>query len=440
MMDKWLNQPMVVRIVAVMLAIMLWFVVNGPNSQSPSTTAVAQNTIRIDNASLDVRYDTDQVAVLEAPETVDLIVRGSQRDLSLFRWRDYRVYVDVTGYGPGEVWAPVQFDGFPSYVQVEAEPAEVRIVLEPLTEKTMPVNVEWLGALPEGYRVGTPTVRPTEVTVGGAESLLEQVVAVKAYVHLDADKSRVQAQSALQAVDAQGNRVDVTIRPKTVQVEASIQVPKKTVPLRLQWQGNLPDGLTLSSVTFSPQEVTLYGPADVLARYEQYLGPMVNLSNVRQSQEFQLSLPIEKGLVRVEPAEITVRLTVSPTATRILDNIPIQVSGLAEGLELIWLQPEDGMLDVRLSGKAEQLNQLSRDHVQVRLDVSHQAEGEHVAKVTVELPSGIQLQGEVPTVHFVLRPAADLPAGGPGDEPADRAEPDDAADSPAVEPATGPKS
>src|SRR5690606_37379873 len=111
-MDKWLNQPMVVRIVAVMLAVMLWYVVNGPNGQSPSTTTVAENMIRIDNAALEVRYDAERVAVLEAPETVDLIVRGSQRDLSLFRWRDYHVYVDVTGYGPGEVWAPVQFDGF----------------------------------------------------------------------------------------------------------------------------------------------------------------------------------------------------------------------------------------------------------------------------------------------------------------------------------------
>jgi YbbR domain-containing protein len=356
----------------------------------------------------------------------------------LFRWRDYHVYVDVTGYGPGEVRVPVQFDGFPSYVQVEAEPDEVRVVLEPLTEKTMPVAVEWLGTLPEGYRVGTPSVRPTEVTVGGAESLLERVVAIKAYVHLDAVSSKVQAESALRAVDAQGNRVDVTIKPKTVRVEAAIQIPKKTVPLRLQWRGSLPDGLTLSDVAYTPQEVTLYGPTDVLARYDEYQGPMVDLSGAKKEQVFQLSLPIEKGLIRVEPAEITVRLTVSPTVTKTLENVPIQVSGLADGYELVWLQPEDGLLDVVLTGKAEQLDRLSRDDVRLRLDVSRQTVGEHTGNVAADVPASVQLQGELPAVRFLLRPVSEVPAGAPEDGPSDGEPQDDAADGSSDEPESRP--
>lgn len=417
-MDKWLNQPMVVRIVAVMLAVMLWYVVNGPNGQSPSTTTVAENMIRIDNAALEVRYDAERVAVLEAPETVDLIVRGSQRDLSLFRWRDYHVYVDVTGYGPGEVWAPVQFDGFPAYVQVEAEPAEVRVVLEPLTEITMPVEVEWLGSLPEGYRVGTPTVAPTEVKVGGAQSLLKRIVAVKAYVHLEEHSGQVKAESALRAVDAQGNRVDVTIQPKTVRVEAAIHIPKKTVPLRLQWRGSLPSGWTLSDVAFQPQEVTLYGPSNVLARYNEYLGPMVDLSSVKPGQEFQLSLPIEKGLVRVEPAQITVRLNVSAPATKTLHHVPIHVTGLAEHLQLEWVQPEDGTLDLVLMGASETLDRLTASDVRVILDVSQQSAGEHSGTVVVELPPSVQLRGERAVVRYELR-TVDVPAGVPEDRISD---------------------
>lgn len=413
-MDKWLNQPVVVRVIAVLLAVMLWYVVNGPSSQPPSSTAVTQNTIRIDNASLEVRYDTDEVAVLEAPETVDLIVRGSQRDLSLFRWRDYRVYVDVAGYGPGEVWAPVQFDGFPSYVEVEAAPAQVRVVLEPLTEKTMPVDVEWLGTLPEGYRVETPVVRPTEVTVGGAASRLKQVVAVKAYVHLDPDSSQVQANTALQAVDAQGNRVDVTIEPKNVRVEAAIQIPKKNVPLRIQWRGNAPDGLVVTDVDYSPREVTLYGPADVLARYDAYQGPLLDLSGVKDGQEFQLPLPIEKGLVRVEPARISVRLTVQTQRTMTLENVPIAVEGLAEGYELVWLQPEDGLLDVVLRGQAEALERLTRDDVRLRLVVGQPTAGEHIGSVAIDLPDSVRLEDQLPPVRYLLRAvAADIPADAP---------------------------
>ncbi len=433
-MDKWLNQPIVVRIISVLLAIMLWFVVNGPGSNSPTTTAITQNEIRIDNAALEVRFDEEKVALLEAPETVDLVLRGSQRDLSLFRLRDYKVYADVTGYGPGEVQVPVQFDGFPSNVQVEASPAEVRIVLEALESKPMPVDVEWLGALPEGFQVGTPHVQPAEVRVGGAKSMLERVVSVKAYVHLNANSEQLMQEVALRAVDAQGNRLNVEIQPRTVRIEVPIRSPKKTVPLNLQWQGHLPDGYSVSAVEYTPREVTLFGPLSVLNKYSQYRGPTVDLTGLNGNRDLKLSVPIEKGLFRVEPAEIEVRIQISPTRTKTIEQVPVQVKGLADGYEISWIRPADGKLDLTLEGTSERLAGLSAEDVQVILDVSRLAAGEHRKPLEVKLPMFVQIRGQLPEAQFLLSAAGDgEPDSGPSDEQPAGMKPAE----PANEPSTG---
>lgn len=416
-MDKWLNQPMVVRIVSVLLAIMLWFVVNGSSPNPVTTTAITQNEIRIDNAALEVRYDEREVALLEAPQTVDLILRGSQRDLSLFRLRDYKVYADVTGFGPGEVRVPVQFDGFPPNLHVEANPAEVRIVLEARESKSMPVDVEWLGMLPEGFQLGSPLIQPAEVRIGGGKSLLERVVSVKAYVHLNARGEHLIQEASLRAVDAQGNRLNVDIQPATVRVEVPIRSPRKTVPLDLQWQGRLPDGYSVSAVEMSPQEVTLIGPLAVLNKYHQYRGPTLDLTTLKETQVLKLSVPIEKGLFRVEPAVIEVRVQISPSRTRVIEQLPIQIRGLPAGKEIKWLQPENGKLDLTLEGTGERLDALSANDVQVILDVSRLSEGEHRSRMEVKLPPFIQVKGVLPEARFLLlaagsrEPAGDQPEG-----------------------------
>jgi YbbR domain-containing protein len=411
-MDKWLNQPMVVRIVSVLLAIMLWFVVNGSSPNPVTTTEITQNEIRIDNAALEVRYDERKVALLEAPQTVDLILRGSQRDLSLFRLRDYKVYADVTGFGPGEVRVPVQFDGFPPNLHVEANPAEVRIVLEARESKSMPVDVEWLGMLPEGFQLGSPLIRPAEVRIGGGKSLLDRVVSVKAYVHLNARGEHLIQEVSLRAVDAQGNSLDVDIQPATVRVEVPIRSPRKTVPLDLQLQGRLPDGYSVSAVEMSPQEVTLIGPLAVLNKYHQYRGPTLDLTALKETQVLKLSVPIEKGLFSVEPAVIEVRVQISPSRTRVIEQLPIQVRGLPAGKEIKWLQPENGKLNLTLEGTGERLDALSANDVQVILDVSRLSEGEHRSRMEVKLPPFIQVKGLLPEARFLLQAAGSRePAG-----------------------------
>lgn len=404
-MDKWLNQPMVVRIISVLLAIMLWFVVNGSGPNSPTTTASTQNVIRIDNAALEVRYDEREVALLEAPQTVDLILRGSERDLSLFRLRDYKVYADVTGFGPGEVRVPVQFEGFPPNLHVEASPAEVRIVLEARESRSMPVDVEWLGTLQEGFQLGSPLIRPAEVRIGGGKSLLDRVVSVKAYVPLNAKGEHLIREAALRAVDAQGNRLDVDIQPATVRVEVPIHSPRKTVPLNLQWLGRLPDGYSVSAVEISPREVTLFGPLSVLNNYQQYRGPALDLTNLKETQVLRLSVPIEKGLFRVKPEVIEVRIQISPSRTRVIEQVPIQVRGLPAGKEIQWIQPENGKLDLTLEGTGERLDALSANDVQVILDVSQLSEGEHRSKIEVKLPPFIKVKGVLPEARFLLQAA-----------------------------------
>lgn len=165
------------KLAAAALAVLLWFNVSAEEQRQEQPVPTRLELIV---------QDTSWVAV-NPPDEVTTTFQGRRGDFFAFALRGNRPVLrkeirQVTDsamrvqLSPGEVAFDRQLDVRP----VAVRPSEVRLSLEPLTFRRVPVLVELEASAAEGFTlVGPPTVEPESVTVRGARSEVGSVQQVE---------------------------------------------------------------------------------------------------------------------------------------------------------------------------------------------------------------------------------------------------------------------
>ncbi|WP_339167172.1 CdaR family protein [Brevibacillus sp. FSL L8-0520] len=387
-MDKWLNSHWFARIVALLLAVMMWTVVNVESDTTPTTDSAPP--LLIDSVNLHVKYDTDRYYVAKMPRTVQLALETNNPFYkhNLVPQDSREVYVDLMDKGKGTHRVPVQYKGFPDDVKVGIIPSIVEITLEEKKTVEREVTVELLGQVAPGYKAGEPLVKPFRVLVRVPESQADKVAAVKAPVDLEGATSPIKTTVPLKVMDKSGNTLQgAEVIPLTAEISVPVTSPYVQVPIKLNLTNELPDGYSLASVDTNVDEVTVYGPKEVIdaMKSETYPGPEIDLSDVTSDRVIERKMPILENIVKVEPDYLKVALKVVPSETKRLEKIPIRISGLAEDMEARVLSgtgQEMSTMDVDTVGAPTILEKLRPEDVQVVADVSNMPAGVYEVPIT----------------------------------------------------------
>ncbi|CAM3501261.1 hypothetical protein EDM52_22115 [Brevibacillus invocatus] len=380
-MDKWLNSHWFARAVALLLAVMMWMVVN--LETEPTSSIDGNQPVFIDGVNLHVKYDTDQFQVVKQQRTVQVALQSNNPFYrhNFFPSDSWEVYVDATGLGKGTHKVPVQYKGFPDEVKVGIIPNMVEITLEEKKTVEREVNVEMLGQVAPGYSAGEPIVKPFRALVRVPESQVDTVAAVKASVDLEGATSPIKTTVPLKVVDKSGNVIQgADVVPLTVEVNIPVTSPFVKVPLKINLTNEMPNGYSLASVDSSVDEVTVYGPKEVVdaLKSSTYTGPSIDLSNLTSDRVLELKLPLMENIVKVEPEYLKVSLKVVPSTTKRLEKIPIRISGLSESMQAKVLSTdgeEISTVDFDIIGAAEVLDQFRQEDLQIVADVSNMPAG-----------------------------------------------------------------
>jgi YbbR domain-containing protein len=382
-MDKWLNSHWFAKAVALLLAMMMWMVVNLETEPSPTTEA--SQPVFIDGVNLHVLYDSDRYEVVKQPRTVKVALESNN---PFYRHNfvppdTYEVYVDVRHLGKGTHRVPVQYRGFPEEARVGIIPNIVEITLEEKKTVEREVSVELLGQVAPGYKAGEPIVKPFRVLVRVPESQVDDVAVVEAPVDLEGATSSIKKTVPLRVVDKAGNVIQrAEVIPLTVEVNVPVTSPFVKVPIKLNLTNELPDGYSLASVDMNVEEVTVYGPKEVIdaLKASTYPGPEIDLRSITSDRLLELKIPVLENIVKVDPEYLKVSLKVVPSATKRLEKIPIRISGLSEQSQARVLAAngqEISTIDVDVVGAPQILQKLTAEDVQVVADVSNLPVGVH---------------------------------------------------------------
>ncbi|PYZ95574.1 hypothetical protein CR205_18780 [Alteribacter lacisalsi] len=405
MMDKWFNNKWFIRAVSLFIAVMLYMMVSidNINNQQPGAgiPGITDGERVLEDVELTILYDEDRYVVTEAPETVQVSLRGPQNLLMLQIARpQYEVFVDLREEGAGEHYERVQYSGFQSDLSVAVEPSTVRVALQELQTSSFPVQVELLNEdeLEAGYAAGTPTVTPSSVDVTGAEGMINQIATARAFIDLSGESETIEESVEVLLYDESGDEIEITPDPPAVDVTVPITSPNKEVPVRIDREGELSNGSAVTSVQANPNTVTIYGPPDVLDDINFVTGLSIDLSEINESTTLELEVPLPEGVERVEPETIEVDVVVDEEESRVFSNFPFDITGLNNDYEVELLDPENAAFDLEVRGSASVLERISQEDIDASIDLDGLSPGEHGVPLRVNGPQNLSFNFDIDEV------------------------------------------
>jgi YbbR domain-containing protein len=403
-MDKLLNSSWFVKIIAFLLALMMYTIVTMETQEEAANRSIFSKMYTESETIQDVEitpyFDEKKYVLTDLPSSVDITLTGSSRLITKATKVDKEVeaYIDLTNEDPGNKRVKVNVRGLPEGVKAKVKPEYVDVILHKKVTKEMPVNVDLKNTrkLPEGYTAGDVEFSPKSVKVTGPEGMINQISFITGFVDVgDADEP-IQTKVPLRAYNQQGDLIDVQVSPETAEVSVPIKKPKKTVPISIRTSGELEEGLSLASVTSDPNEITLTGTTTSLDKYDSFKEISIDLNKIKKDTTITVDVPVPDGIESVSVKEVTVSVDVEDEeVTRTFKDVPLTLLGTTDEKKATILDPEDGTVDVTVKGKKNTLDSLQKSDLEGILDVSQLEQGTHEVKIDWKNPADIDLTDTV---------------------------------------------
>ncbi len=401
-MDKLLKSHWFVKITAFLVALMMYTSVNITNQEANENNTEIPNTGEeiFKTVPLEAEYDDDKYVLMGLPDRVKVEFNGSRADLTkLGLQRGQTAYVDLSDKGPGQYEANLKIDNIPNGIEYTFEEPTVTVTLHEKKTETFPVTVQLLDEdqLAEGYIAGTPEIEQDEIEITGAKEIIDEIKYVRAFVNVGDAKETFTREVKIQALNKSYDPIDITIDPSTTEVTIPIDNPNKNIPVSIERKGSVPDGIEVKSITAEDKEITIHAPKDVLDQLDTINIP-VDLSNITEDETIEVEVPLPEGAFYTSPKKVKVNIDVeqveessgdSPNetaSTKTFKDLPIQIMGLGDDQEGTIREPENGLMDLTVSGMEEDLNDLSEDKITAFVDAEDLSEGEHDVNIEVRLP------------------------------------------------------
>lgn len=340
---------------------------------------------------------------------VRIEVRAPKGRWANLQARDFTAWVDLSDYDAGEYSVPVQVLPPDPQVQVMAiTPPVIRVRLEELRQRSLPVQINIMDAPAFGYTWDTPVITPTHVSVTGSASWVEQVATVSADFYLGGARGPVERTPRVEARDSQGMVVGfVNVAPRNVKVTVPVtQSPGyRELTILVEPWGTPAEGYTISSVFADPKLLTVQGDPLAISGLSGYITVSIDISEASQDvvERVALRLPENVSALGTQSAEVGVRI-IPISGVQTVQRRPV-IQGLGPGLAYTLTLDS---VTVFLSGPLPKLLALRPDTVPVVLDVAGLGPGVHVIEPLVPTPSDIRVESISPQtveVTIVLLPS-----------------------------------
>ncbi|RMG62262.1 MAG: hypothetical protein D6709_12190 [Chloroflexi bacterium] len=393
-MARWLTNNVSLMILAVLLAVFVW------GASSLQQDPIVENTLVAPVVIVSPPAAGQTVSASTLPTNVIARIRAPQSTFEALGANGVQVPVDLSLLGVGQHVVKLEptIRAAPAML-LSYRPLTASITIEQITEVRVPIRVVVEGTPAIGYQAQLPSVEPTQAIVTGAQQLVSRVASVDAVINVEGARSSVQQNVPLIARDQDNNLVpNVGITPSI----AAVRVPMeqlsnfKDLAVRVRPTGQPAEGYAITSISASPQVVTVFGPRDAIQQLPGFIDTLeVSVAGATQDVEQRVGLnlppnvsPIADNMtvlvrVRIEPQQGALTVSRRPVVIGITETLSVKVSPLA--------------VDIVLAGPQPTLNKLTRDSVRVEVDATGLGVGVHQLTPKVIVPEGVAVQSVIPT-------------------------------------------
>lgn len=392
LLDKLFDNPWFIKIIAFVLALLLCQNVYDEKADTEENVPQDEQTEVIQNVPVKTYYDTKNLVVTGVPETVSVTLSGPKNILKQAEAkRDFEVYVDLTDAEIGEQKVPIQIKNISDKLETKIKPSKVKVSVQEKVTQEFPVEPEYdPNLISTGFIAETPTVKPNKVKITGAKNVIESISYVKAAVDLRSSiNETVTKEAEILVLDKNLNKLNVIASPSKVEVTIPVKASSKKVPIKLVEEGTPPSGVAIDSIELSTEEATIIGKENVLKETDSV---KVELDVSKISDDTTVTLPViaSKGVVKVSPETIKLKVKVKKESSKKFSSIPIETKGIdKKDYRIVFRDPENGSTSLTAFGKEQTIKGLKTSDFHLYIDLNHLGEGDHEVAIKVKGPSGI---------------------------------------------------
>ena len=270
-------------------------------------------------------------------------------------------------------------------------PSEILVEVDALASRTVPIEIEYNGALPENYWCDTPTLSAQYYTVSGAEEDVASIVKAVCTIDLDNRTDSFNQSMDLVLKDIDGNDVSNALfldRLPTVTVKLDVlktAVLSVNVEDAILGADALGTNFELVNVVATPPTIQVAGPQDVIDALTGIDIEQVDISGKTESVVSSVGIIVPENVQIIgDTKTVSVYADIREMEeTRVYEDMQIQVTGLSRKQRITLSQETSGL---SISGRISLIRLLDRGNISLYVDVTGLAPGQYELDVMVGLP------------------------------------------------------
>lgn len=336
-------------------------------------------------------------------QTVNLKLQGYRTDLIDLNKANITLLADlshITTPGEHKISYMISYgiDQSGPISVLEQTPKLITVQIAELAKKEIPVNVTYIGSVPENYIAykQSMTLDHTTVTISGPKDVVEQVSSAQVSVDLTDKSSTISTAYGYTLCDKNGEPVENTanITANLSEVRVTLRIQKtREIPLRLNvvYGGGVTEAT--SEITLNRETIQIAGSDAVLDSLDEIVLGTLELSDILESTTIVYPIVLPEDVTNVtNVSDVSVTINFPDLEIREFKVSNFAAEGIPDGLEASWMSDS---LSVRLRGATDVLDSLSMEDIVIVVDLSHAEVGKQVysARIAVNTVGAVGAVG-----------------------------------------------
>ena len=362
------------------LAFALWFyVATVVNPKSEATyeniPVVMDGTAALENRNLMIISDTNF--------HVDLKLVGNRQDLKKLNSSNITILTDlskITEAGEHKLKYDIYYPGAVQSGNIEEQemdPQYVTVVVVERSQKTIPVKVEYLGAVPEDFIADDAVLDHATVTITGPKDEINRIDHARITVELTGRTMDIVNTYRYSLCDRTGQTIDNTthITASASEIKATVKI-NQIKKVKLVYDVISGGGIDKNDITVTPVNeeqtwITVSGSQTVLSKLNLLYIGVIDLSELTSSGRITFTIPaLPEGVENISGLyTVSYDVEIPVLETRMYQGSIFQAINVPDNILLDFISEE---CTVWLRGSAEALDQLTADNIRVIVDYSAQ--------------------------------------------------------------------
>lgn len=309
-MELNVKSKLITAIFALLLTLILFTNANNPTQNQQKPTYNYEETIK--EVPIVFEYNDKKYYIQGYEPNVDVKLSSANRVQLLAEsnadTRTFKVVANLKKLSTGTHEVKLTVENLKSGVKAKLSQDKATVTIEKKISKKFVVKPILADERKlDGVRLTSITSSPKSVNVTTGSQTMKEIAIVQALFTSNSPITQNTTKSVkLEALNAKGEKLDVTFDQPEVEVHLAVKRVSKQVRLRPKQNGNLPDGISGYQFVLNPETILLSSNGGDLDKINEIEIP-IDISNIAQSTTKVYNIPIDSDFYS-EQKNVTVRI------------------------------------------------------------------------------------------------------------------------------------